>query len=94
MDKTYWIGRKRASQAMANAAASAEARLIHLDLAGRYSVKAASCAPFVLPRTGPATAGERLALESPPPEPAPAGVAMMADAMAQARPARAAGGAP
>jgi|GEM_PF-1855932 len=41
MDKSYWLGRKRASVANAAGAASAEARLIHLDLAGRYSVKAA-----------------------------------------------------
>lgn len=40
MDKAYWIGRKRAAMAMARAARSAEARLIHYDLAGRYSVKA------------------------------------------------------
>lgn len=42
MEQAYWIGRKRASVAMAREATSAEARLIHLDLAGRYSVKAAS----------------------------------------------------
>jgi hypothetical protein len=41
MDTSYWLGRKRASVANANAAESAEARLIHLDLAGRYSIKAA-----------------------------------------------------
>ncbi len=44
MDKAYWIGRKRAAIAMARAATSAEARLVHYDLAGRYSVNAA-CAP-------------------------------------------------
>lgn len=45
MDKTYWIGRKRAALAMARAATSAEARLVHYDLAGRYSVNAACGAP-------------------------------------------------
>lgn len=46
MDKTYWIGRKRAALAMARAATSAEARLVHYDLAGRYSLNAA-CSPSV-----------------------------------------------
>lgn len=41
MEKTYWIGRKRAAMAMARGADSSVARLIHYDLAGRYSVKAA-----------------------------------------------------
>jgi hypothetical protein len=44
MEQTYWLGRKRASAANARIALSAEARLAHLDLAGRYSVKAAACA--------------------------------------------------
>lgn len=65
MEKKYWIGRKRASMKMARAAASAEARLIHYDLAGRYSVKAAQCAPFMLPREAPATEGEQAALRLP-----------------------------
>ena len=42
MDKSYWLDRKRASLAMARGAASSVARLIHYDLAGRYSVKAAN----------------------------------------------------
>jgi hypothetical protein len=42
MEKAYWIGRKRASLKAAQNAAGAEARLIHYELAGRYSVKAAS----------------------------------------------------
>ena len=67
MAKRYWIGRKRAAMAMARAASSAEARLIHYDLAGRYSVKAALSPPFMLPRKGPATPGERLALQRPAP---------------------------
>ncbi len=45
MEQTYWLGRKRVSAANARSAASAEARLVHLDLAGRYSIKAAAAAP-------------------------------------------------
>jgi hypothetical protein len=41
MNQLYWLGRKRASLANANSARSAEARLIHYELAGRYSIKAA-----------------------------------------------------
>jgi hypothetical protein len=64
MDKKYWIGRKRSALAMARGASSAEVRLIHYDLAGRYSVMAARAA-FMLPVEGPATEGERLALKIP-----------------------------
>lgn len=42
MEKAYWLGRKRASLKLAQNAASSEARLVHYDLAGRYSVKASS----------------------------------------------------
>ena len=42
MEKTYWLSRKRASLKLAQNAASSEARLVHYDLAGRYSVKATS----------------------------------------------------
>ena len=42
MEKAYWLGRKRASLKSAQNAASSEARLIHYDLAGRYSLKAMS----------------------------------------------------
>jgi hypothetical protein len=42
MEQAYWLGRKRASLKMARNAAGCEARLIHYDLAGRYSVKAMS----------------------------------------------------
>jgi hypothetical protein len=63
MDRTYWIGRKRASMRMARAATSAEARLIHYELAGRYSIKAADALPFMLPEKGPASEGERAALQ-------------------------------
>ena len=69
MEKKYWIGRKRAAMAMARSATSAEARLIHYDLAGRCSIKAAT-APFMLPLKGPATEGERQALHLSLPGPA------------------------
>jgi hypothetical protein len=42
MEKAYWISRKRASLKSAQNAIGPEARLIHYDLAGRYSVKAMS----------------------------------------------------
>ena len=42
MEKAYWLGRKRASLKLAQNATSSEARLVHYDLAGRYSVKAMS----------------------------------------------------
>jgi hypothetical protein len=42
MENGYWLGRKRASLKAAQDAVSAEARLIHYDLAGRYSLNALS----------------------------------------------------
>ena len=42
MEKVYWLSRKRASLKAAQNAVSAEARLIHYDLAGRYSLNALS----------------------------------------------------
>lgn len=66
MEKKYWIGRKRAAMAMARAATSAEARLIHYDLAGRYSVNAAAGIAFMITGKGPATPGEQAALLVPP----------------------------
>ena len=42
MEQTYWLGRNRASVKMARVATSSEARLVHYDLAGRYSLKALS----------------------------------------------------
>ena len=44
MEHRYWLKRKRSSLTMAQTATSAEARLVHYDLAGRYSVKAADAA--------------------------------------------------
>jgi hypothetical protein len=64
MEKAYWLGRKRAAKAMARAATCSEARLIHYELAGRYSLKAAFT-PFMLPVKGPATEGERDVLRLP-----------------------------
>jgi len=40
MEQVYWLSRERVSLKAAQDALSAEARLIHYDLAGRYSVKA------------------------------------------------------
>jgi hypothetical protein len=42
MEKVYWLSRKRASLRAAHKAVSAEARLIHYELAGRYGLKALS----------------------------------------------------
>jgi hypothetical protein len=40
MENAYWLSRKRAALKLARNAASSAARLIHYDLAGRYSLKA------------------------------------------------------
>ena len=42
MEKAYWLGRTSASLKSAQDATSAEARLIHYELAGRYSLNALS----------------------------------------------------
>ena len=42
MEQVYWLSRERVSLKAAHDAVSAEARLIHYDLAGRYSLKALS----------------------------------------------------
>jgi hypothetical protein len=44
MEQAYWLGRNRASLAMAQSATNSKARLIHYELAGAYSVKAADSA--------------------------------------------------
>lgn len=44
MEHSYWLGRKRVSGANARSATTAQARLAHLELAGRYSVKADTAA--------------------------------------------------
>ena len=41
MDKTYWLRRQHAAMAAARRARSSESRLIHYDMAGRYSIRAA-----------------------------------------------------
>ncbi len=42
MEKAYWLSRQREALRSAKTAGNSEARLIHYDLAGRYSVKANS----------------------------------------------------
>lgn len=44
MDESYFICRMRASLEMARKAAGSAARLIHFDLAGRYSIAATAAA--------------------------------------------------
>lgn len=46
MEQKYWLRRKRASVVKAYDATNSEARLVHFDLAGRYSVKAAYAVPL------------------------------------------------
>ena len=41
MEQSYWLGRRRDAAANARRAGGSRARLVHLDLAGRYSVMAA-----------------------------------------------------
>lgn len=48
MEKAYWLGRKRASLKQAKLAACSISRLVHYELAGRYSLKAASTETRVL----------------------------------------------
>jgi hypothetical protein len=62
MGKYHWIGRQRAAIGMARAASSTEARLIHDEMAGRHALQGAMSPPFMLPRHGPATEGERAVL--------------------------------
>ena len=71
IENRYWIGRKRAAMAMARRATSSESRLIHYDLAGCYSIRAAQSPPFIPAPKGPATEGEREALRLPTPLPDP-----------------------
>ena len=57
MEQHYWLSRKRQSVQMARDATNSEARLVHYDLAGRYSLKAMSAASLardladILPRS-------------------------------------------
>jgi len=41
MEQTYWLKRQRSALAMADSADGAYTRLIHFELAGRYSIMAA-----------------------------------------------------
>jgi hypothetical protein len=41
MEKTYWLRRKREAMTAARIATTSESRLIHYELAGRYSIRAA-----------------------------------------------------
>jgi len=56
-DHAYWLRRKRASLNRARNATSAEARLAHFDLAGRYSIKAAVAASIEPPLPHQGTIG-------------------------------------
>lgn len=67
MERKYWIRRMHAAMAMARRARTAESRLVHYDLAGRYSIKAANVLPFLVTRKEPATVGEQAALRLPNP---------------------------
>ena len=42
MEKAYWLQRQQDSGDRARSSTSAQARLIHLDLAGRYGIEAAN----------------------------------------------------
>jgi hypothetical protein len=52
MEQSYWLGRKRDAAANARLTGSSRARLVHLDLAGRYSVMAAHAAEERTPGAG------------------------------------------
>ena len=67
MDRKYWICRMHAAHKLARQATTAESRLIHYDMAGRYSIKAANALPFLVRRKAPATVGEQAALRLPDP---------------------------
>ncbi len=49
MEKKYWLDRKRASLKQARSAACSMSRLAHYELAGRYSLKAASTETTAVP---------------------------------------------
>ena len=65
MEQSYWLRRMRASGANARSAGSSRARLIHFDLAGRYSVMAAHAAAE---RSAAEGARQELRLAVEPPE--------------------------
>ena len=53
MDQTYWLERQRDAIANARAATLPDVRLIHYELADRYSLKAAAAGRAQLKFTGP-----------------------------------------
>jgi hypothetical protein len=65
MEKTYWLGRKRSAMLMARSASSAEVRLIHYDLAGRYSIMAANALASMPPPTKAPAEDEQVSLHLP-----------------------------
>lgn len=67
MEQKYWIGRKRFAMARAREALSSEARLIHYELAGRYSIKAAQCSPAIVAPSRTSSTGDGAALHVPAP---------------------------
>lgn len=62
MEQEYWIGRQRSAIAMAHAASTAEARLIHYELAGRLGIKAAHASSIAPSVEAMATEGRRATL--------------------------------
>ncbi len=70
MERNYWLGRERSALSMAHKSTNAETKLIHFELAGRYSLKALSTGPFMLPCKASAVEGERSALAVSPAAPA------------------------
>jgi hypothetical protein len=49
MGRKYWLDRELSALTMARNASSAESRLVHFQLAGSYSIKAAASDPFLSP---------------------------------------------
>ena len=60
MEQIYWLKRQRSALGMARGAEDADTRLIHYEMAGRYSIMAAQS-------VAAAPADERVALILPPP---------------------------
>ena len=67
MEQQYWIGRERAAMAMAEGASTSIARLIHYELAGRYSILAAQGPPAFMLAPAPQLQAAPLHLAAPPP---------------------------
>ena len=67
MDQAYWLERERDSIAHARAATLPDVRLIHYDLARRYSIEAANAGQTLLKSAGATRPlGEQLATAFPP----------------------------